>query len=152
MFKVAFNVITAHPITGVGSKNYTLVHQDYDHTDEHISVMLPDSPVHNLFLLYAAEIGILGLLFFLWFVWELLRGALRCASNSGMPIDKAIYLGMAIGVISLLLHSVTGMGVTNHLIHLSVISILAACVAKKCSIFEGLPRKEHAPFPRKTSV
>lgn len=136
MWKVALNVIKVHPITGVGLKNYTLVHQDYDHTPERISAVFPDSPVHNLFLLYAAEIGVAGLLFFLWFIWELVRGALRCASRVNLPIDKAIYLSIVIGVISLFLQSTTGKGVTDHLIHLSTLAIFAACVAKQCSILD----------------
>ncbi|MFC1738955.1 O-antigen ligase family protein [Planctomycetota bacterium] len=131
MWKVAVNVIKAHPIAGVGLKNYTLVHQNYDNTRYHISAVLPDSCVHNLFLLYAAEIGIPGLFFFLWFVWELLRGALRCARSISLPMDKVIYLSMAIGVINILLQSITGMGVVNHLIHLSTIAIFAAIVAKQ---------------------
>lgn len=130
MWKVALNVIKAHPITGVGAGNYILVHQDYDNTREHISVAQPYSPVHNLYLLYAAEIGIPGLLFFLWFIWELLRCSVQCASYVKSPIDKAIYLCMAIGVMNILLQSVTGMGVTNGVIHLSAVAIFAACVAK----------------------
>lgn len=141
MWEVAFNVIKAHPIAGVGLKNYTLVHQDYDHTYEHISVKAPDSPVHNLFLLYAAEVGIPGLLFFLWFIWELLRGALRCASHIDVPMEKAIYLSMAIGVISLFLQSTTGKGVTDHFIHLSVVAIFGACVAKQCLILNNYRAK-----------
>ena len=136
MWKVAFNVIKTHPVTGVGLKNYTIVHQDYDHTPEHVSVLLPDEPVHNLFLLYAAEIGVAGLLFFLWFIWELLKGSLRCASHLNTPVDKAVCLGMAIGVLNLFLQSTTGKGVTDHLIHLSVIVIFAACVAKQCSTLD----------------
>jgi O-antigen ligase len=145
MYEVAFNVIKAHPIVGVGLKNYTLVHQDYDHTPEHISVLIPDFPVHNLFLLYAAEIGIPGLLFFLWFIWKLLKGSLRCANYIDVPVDKAIYLSMAIGLIALLLQSATGMGVTNHLIHLSVMAIFAACVSKQCLFLNNYKGKRVNP-------
>lgn len=134
MYKVAFNVIKAHPITGVGLNNYTLVHQDYDYTHKQISFLLPDSPVHNLFLLYAAEIGIVGLLFFLWFVLALLKRSIQCANHTEAPIEKAIYLSIAIGVVNLLLQSATGKGVTDHLIHLSVIAIFAACVAVQSKI------------------
>ena len=132
MYKVAFNVIKAHPMCGVGLNNYTLVHQDYDYTPEHISLLLPNSPVHNLYLLYASEIGIPGLLFFLWFIWELLKYSIRCARRIDVPIERAIYLSMAIGLISFLIQSITGKGVTDHLIHLSIVAIFAACVAKQC--------------------
>lgn len=132
MWEVAINVIKAHPIIGVGLNNYTLVHQRYDHTYEHISFVFP-APVHNLFLLYAAETGIPGLIFFLWFIWELLKGALRCISRLDTPMDKSIYLCIIIGVISILFQSITGMGVANHLIHLSVIAIFAACIARQYS-------------------
>ena len=132
MWKVAINVIKAHPITGVGLNNYTLVHQRYDHTYEHISLTFP-APVHNLFLLYAAETGIPSLIFFLWFISEMVKGALRCISLFDTSLDKAIYFCIIIGVISIFLQSITGMGVANHLIHLSVVAILAACIAKQYS-------------------
>lgn len=67
MFKVALSVIQAHPLFGVGIGNYKFVYRKYDRTPERISQAFPFQPVHNLFLLFAAETGIPGLAFFLWF-------------------------------------------------------------------------------------
>jgi len=145
MFKVAFNVIKAHPLIGVGLKNYILIHQEYDNTPEHISGLLPDSPVHNLFLLYASEIGMLGLLFFLWFIWKILKDSVLCAKYIDKKLDKAIYLCIAIGLMSILIQSMTCMGVTNHFIHLSSIAILGACVVKQRLILSNYPDKYYKP-------
>ena len=74
LMQVACNMIMAHPILGVGLNNYTLVMDRYDNTLEHITRYVAQ-PVHNLFLLVAAEVGLPGLAFFLWLLAVLLRRA-----------------------------------------------------------------------------
>jgi len=130
MFLVALDVIKAHPLTGVGLMNYAYVHHDYDDTPQQISREFPD-PVHNVFLLYAAEIGLLGLSFFVWFCFRLLKNAMTCAKRIGTRADKAIFLGAAVGVTAVLLQSMTGKGLVDHVVHLSSLAVVAACVAKQ---------------------
>lgn len=63
MALVAYNMISQNPWTGVGLANYTSVAKGYDTTREAITYWF-NFPVHNGFLLVAAELGLpaLGLL------------------------------------------------------------------------------------------
>ena len=136
MWKVAINIIKAHPLVGVGLDNYTLVHRHYDDTNEQISIVFP-APVHNLFLLYAAEIGIIGLIFFLIFMGKIIKASFNCIRKASLRLDKALYLCIAIGVINILIQSMTGMGVVDRIIHLSTIAVFAGIVAKQELLFKN---------------
>jgi len=127
MYKVAINVIKANPIIGVGLSNYTIVAPKYDKTECQISKWFP-WPVHNLYLFYAAEIGIFGLFFFLWFFWRLIKASFICAKFSIGTYYKAIYLGIAVGIIAILIQNLTGWGFRGHMIHMCTIAILGASV------------------------
>lgn len=74
--QVAWNIIRAHPVLGVGLNNYTLVMGSYDNTLEQITLRV-STPVHNMFLLTAAEVGIPGLLFLVWLIIVLLKRGWR---------------------------------------------------------------------------
>ena len=65
MAQVALNVIKHHPLTGVGLNNYSAVMQQYDRTREWQTYQFPH-PVHNSYLLIAAESGIPALIAFLF--------------------------------------------------------------------------------------
>ena len=65
--KLAINIIKEHPLLGIGINNYTEVMQSYDNLPERITSNI-QNPVHNAYLLIQAEIGIIGLFFFLCFV------------------------------------------------------------------------------------
>jgi O-antigen ligase len=74
--QVALNIIGHHPWLGIGLGNYTMAAPDYDITPEGISYEFP-RPVHNEFLLIAAEQGLpalgLFLVIFLYVVIQLFR-------------------------------------------------------------------------------
>lgn len=65
MALVALDIIKDKPLTGVGLNNYTTVMQRYDHTREWQTYNFPH-PVHNSYLLVAAESGIPALVALLW--------------------------------------------------------------------------------------
>jgi len=67
MAMVALNIISNHPISGVGLNNYTTVMGAYDRTREWQSYRWP-APVHNSYLLIAAESGIPALVAFFWLI------------------------------------------------------------------------------------
>jgi O-antigen ligase len=76
MMKVAWNIIKDKPLTGIGLNNYTTVMNAYDRTRINISYKLP-FPVHNSFLIVAAESGILALFFVCVFLWTTSFKALK---------------------------------------------------------------------------
>ncbi len=130
MWQVARNIIGEYPFTGIGLKNYTAVHQKYDDTEIRISIILP-LPVHNLYLLFAAEIGLPGVIFFFSFILVLSWNALQCARSEELSmLHRSAYLSMLLALITILLQGYTGKGFIDHLVHLSVVAIYAACSAK----------------------
>ncbi len=101
--QVAFNIIRHKPFFGVGLNNYTEVGRQYDHTPEQI-VPLWNSPVHNLFLFVAGEIGLIGLGAFLLFLLAIVRTLLP-AIRSPDPAVASIGLGLLLGLLAFLSHS-----------------------------------------------
>jgi O-antigen ligase len=82
MAKVALNVIAENPIKGVGLNNYSRVMQRYDRTREWQTYGFPH-PVHNSYLLIAAESGIPVLIAFLWLITAVFAkgwSALKCTN------------------------------------------------------------------------
>jgi len=77
---VALSMIKANPIIGIGLNNYTFVHQNYDYGVDKITSYYP-VPVHNFFLQLAGEIGIPGLLFFLFFIFMAFKRGLAYAKK-----------------------------------------------------------------------
>ena len=67
LMHLAWNVIKDHPLTGVGTNNFAVVLGDYA-TPEFSRAWL--YTVHNKYLLVWAELGIGGLLAFVWFLGE----------------------------------------------------------------------------------
>ena len=72
MAMVALNIIKANPVQGIGLNNYTRVMNRYDHTTNRQTYIFP-FPVHNGYLLIAAESGIQTLLLFLWIIGAAIR-------------------------------------------------------------------------------
>jgi O-antigen ligase len=73
MSKLALNVIQASPehfFFGVGANNYALIAPLYVTSDVGDLGHVVDSSVHNVFLLVWSEMGLVGLLIFLWFLFN----------------------------------------------------------------------------------
>jgi O-antigen ligase len=89
--KLALNMIRHNPFLGVGPGNFTAVAHKYDTTRERVSYAFP-APVHNTFLLMAAELGIPALGFFLIIIGYMFINILRTAKSRADPIIS--YLGV----------------------------------------------------------
>ena len=124
MFSVAWNVIKAHPFFGVGLNNYTLIAPDYDHTQEAISITFP-FPVHNIYILYIAEMGIPGAACFLWFLVATVVLAFKCSSKVRPPLDSAVVKAIGVGIVCSWLQGLIGMGFRSSIVHTSYLAILA---------------------------
>src|SRR5207253_9160049 len=73
----ALQIIRDAPLFGVGLNNYSVMLDDYDF----YGFIFPGYPVHNLFLLVFAEMGLVGLLAQLAALGGLMVLALRLARN-----------------------------------------------------------------------
>jgi len=101
--QVARNIIRSHPLFGVGLNHYTEAAHQYDNTPEWI-ISSWESPVHNLFLFIAGEIGLVGLGCFLFFLVSVGRATLP-ALRSADPFVANAGLGLLLGLLAYLAHS-----------------------------------------------
>jgi len=94
MAMIALDIIKTHPIKGVGLNNYTSVMHTYDHTREWQTYKFPH-PVHNSYLLIAAESGIPTLLAFLWLIGSVFVKAWPAIKrfNSSISLLQAGWIG-----------------------------------------------------------
>jgi len=128
MFSVAWNVIKDHPFIGVGLNNYTLIAPDYDRTPEKISINFP-APVHNIYMLHAAEIGIPGALCFIWFLIAIITMAFKRSSESRFLLDSAIAKAIGIGITCSWLQGLIDWGFRASIVHMSYLAVLAGAFA-----------------------
>ena len=73
--KIALEMTRQNPLIGVGLNNFIPQLPHYWSTPESVRFL---QPVHNIFLLVAAETGLVGLLIFLWFLILTYRRLLHC--------------------------------------------------------------------------
>lgn len=90
--KLALNMTRNNPLLGVGMGSFTAVAHEYDTTREGVSYSFP-APVHNEFLLIAAELGIPALGFFLIIIGYMFINILRTAKSRADPIIPYIGVG-----------------------------------------------------------
>lgn len=93
MSRVALNIIYHHPWLGVGLGNYTFAAPDYDISREGISYEFP-RPVHNEFLLIAAEQGLPALVLFLVMLIYIFSQLLRLSRSREDPILPYVAIGL----------------------------------------------------------
>lgn len=96
LMEVAYNMISHHPLLGVGLSNYVQVALKYDFTPEQLTASW-NSAVHNVYLFLAGEIGLIGLFFFLsllatvlWRLWPTLRSADPLIACAGLGVLAAL--------------------------------------------------------------
>ncbi|KQB51557.1 hypothetical protein AQS70_17720 [Pseudomonas endophytica] len=95
--KIALNMIAENPITGVGLNAFT---QTMDRYDSSMMSSYWRHPVHNIYLLVAAEIGLIGVLIFLAKLYIFFKVGIKTLRDRKTPdlIDKEFSL---IGVVGL---------------------------------------------------
>lgn len=114
LMKVALNMIKANPFLGVGISNYRNSRNIYDATRE--TAIFPE-PVHNEYLFIAAEIGILGLMAFLWFIFSLYRLGFFCIRR-GDTLISPVAIGILSGISGFLVHCLVDYRPLNQIITL----------------------------------
>lgn len=93
MSQVAWNIIQSNPWLGVGLSNYVNVAPYYDTTKEAIAYEFP-RPVHNEFLLIAAEIGVPSLICFLIIMAAVLVQLFRASRSREDAVLPYIAIGL----------------------------------------------------------
>ncbi len=96
LITVAFNLIRHHPLLGAGLNNYVQTARQYDYTPEQLTAAW-NSPVHNLFLFIAGELGLPGLVCFLIFLISALTAvypALRSPDSLLLCTGAGIFCGI----------------------------------------------------------
>lgn len=147
--KVALNVIHDHPLLGVGMNNYREVLDAYfDPSDPFTRV----APVHNLYLLFAAELGLMGLLIFIWLMLSVLR-----VMRLGLRIRDSLCSGAAVGLFSgfaaMLVMATSDYAYKQSLPLMStmwIVAALGAAVAhlqEKEAVAEQVAQPAHEPLP-----
>ena len=100
---IALTMIRHHPLFGVGLNNFTHASRQYDFTREQV-VSAWNSPVHNLFLFIAGEIGLVGLICFAVFLGQALM-ALIPAMRAPDPFIFSVGGGLFFGLLAFLIHA-----------------------------------------------
>jgi len=95
LMRIALEVIRANPITGVGSGAYAHVYKDYLTPELDVGWI---APVHNYYLMWAAETGIPGLLGYLMLLGGGIRLSVR-ASRHLEPALQVVALGAGAGIV-----------------------------------------------------
>lgn len=103
MFQIAFNIISAHPVGGVGINNYQVNMRDYNDSVHAMRYTTIPRPVHNMYLLVMGETGLIGfaamMLLLLFFVSILLKTA-----SSSSPRLAVMAICILSGVCAFCLH------------------------------------------------
>jgi O-antigen ligase len=101
MAMVAWNIIKENPLSGVGLNNYTRAMNKYDRTRNNQSYGFPH-PVHNSYLLIAAESGIPALAMFIWLIVSTIKNA-ASAIKRASPSLGILQVGWIVGLFTWLI-------------------------------------------------
>lgn len=125
MWLTAAQVIVHNP-QGVGLNNY--LHEAIKYDDFGIVKSFP-FPVHNIYLLYMAEIGILGGCVFIWLLISTVRHAFNASGVACSELDAAILKSLGVGLTCSWLQGLVGWGHRSSMIHLAYLAVIAGVVA-----------------------
>ena len=138
--QIAFNMIRTHPFFGVGINNFTVVMRQYDDTIAQISAYFPH-PVHNVYLCYASEIGIPGLLFFLWFFIRAYWDGYQNAKSKDILL-ASIHIGFIAGIVSVAIQGLTGYGFKHGYDLMAIVWLQIGCMNAFRKMQDTLPNKK----------
>ncbi|GBD86135.1 O-Antigen ligase [bacterium BMS3Abin03] len=102
LMKISLNMFLEHPFVGVGINTFRSVIHHYTTSPDLKDIYLNE--VHNQYLLILSEIGIIGLIFYLNFLYRIFKALIRSSSISSC--DFCIYLGygLSAGFFATLIH------------------------------------------------
>lgn len=107
LYETSFNMIKHHPVLGVGVNTYCLNYQKYKLHNTEKGTENTMWYAHNSYLQMASEIGILGLLIFLYLLGSLFQKFLCFYRKNSDSFKKFAGLGLAMGILAFLVHGLT---------------------------------------------
>ena len=105
MWRHTLEMIVDHPILGVGLDNWEYAYPLYDKGDPEGKITSASEPVrpHNDYLWIASELGLLGLLAFLWLIIATVKLAVGTMGSNKASV-RALTVCSVLGIFSLLGH------------------------------------------------
>lgn len=110
---VALNMVEAQPVLGIGLNTFVPAMRAYD--PRNVSAYFPE-PVHNIYLLVAAETGLVGLALFLATIVLLARDGLIVWRRGGRFVS-ALAIGLLGGLIAILVSNLTDVHLRTDVIY-----------------------------------
>lgn len=105
--ETSLNMVKHHPLLGVGVNTYCLNYQKYKLHDTSIETANTMWYAHNSYLQMASEIGIIGLLVFLYLLSKLFKGWQVFYRKEDDNFEKISSLGIFMGLFAFLIHGLT---------------------------------------------
>jgi hypothetical protein len=97
--KVAIEEIKQHPLLGVGFNNFALYSPILS---EALTGRILHLQVHNIYLLIAAEIGLVGFALFAAFILSVLRAGLKkLFADTAYPIERVFLVSIFLGLLAI---------------------------------------------------
>lgn len=130
IWKTALSLVKDNPIIGVGPGNFGYVHlQRYRSPGDEFMWWGENYHAHNLYLQIASETGIVGLLFFILTIWEIVSKGYRMVYKKGNGLIRGMRVGVYMSFIGFLVWSIaestyTGSFSTLSFFHLNLMIIL----------------------------
>jgi len=108
IYRNTINMIKHHPFTGVGVNTFSKNYGKYKTESAEKYAPTPDTIyAHNIYLQMAGEIGLSGLLVFLWFLTRIFKRALRAYRTLKDDYLKTIALSVVACFIAFLVNGLT---------------------------------------------
>ncbi len=107
IYRASLNMIKAHPFIGVGVNTFCLNYQKYKIKETYAFTGDAQYYAHNIFLHMAGEIGLLGLLMFLWLLFAFFKSWFSFFKTTDSSFLKICSLGIVAGIIAFLVNGLT---------------------------------------------
>ena len=127
LWESTIEMIQEHPLLGIGWGAYWMVYPEYDFYINDASVVIVHA--HNVYLHYAAEIGLVGAISYFWYFFGTMRMALF-SKKMGDDFFRGLMLGIGLAIISVALNGITDDVLFNipSSMLLWMLCALAACI------------------------
>lgn len=102
LMKIAVNMIEAHPFLGVGANTFKNVIHSYTNSPDLQDVYL--YTVHNTYLLFFSETGLIGFIAFIWLMMSIYKESMLCIKQKKNMNLFFIGQGLRASIIAVALH------------------------------------------------